>query len=124
LAALVRRDQPPDPHLYAVFDMVSDRDLRIGYEAPKLRARSSVSCEVGGRSRLQQRLRPQMESALMDDHVALQRAGIHAIDVVDFTYGPGNSYWHTTEDTIDKVSANSLQIVGDVAVALVRGVGQ
>ncbi len=48
--------------------------------------------------------------------MALQKAGIHAIDVVDFDY----SYWHTTEDTIDKVSAASLQVVGDVAVALVR----
>jgi hypothetical protein len=35
---------------------------------------------------------------------------------VDFDY----PYWHTTEDTIDKVSGESLQIVGDVAVALVR----
>ncbi len=63
---------------------------------------------------------PQVESTLIDDHVALQKAGIHAIDVVDFNYGPGNSYWHTTEDTIDKVSAASLKVVGDVAVALVR----
>jgi hypothetical protein len=54
--------------------------------------------------------------ALTDDHVALQKQAIHAIDVVDFDY----PYWHTTEDTIDKVSAESLQIVGDVAVALVR----
>jgi hypothetical protein len=53
---------------------------------------------------------------LTDDHVALQKVGIHAIDVVDFDY----PYWHTTEDTIDKVSAESLQIVGDVAVSLVR----
>jgi hypothetical protein len=53
---------------------------------------------------------------LTDDHVSLQKVGIHAIDVVDFDY----PYWHTTEDTIDKVSAESLQIVGDVAVALVR----
>jgi hypothetical protein len=35
---------------------------------------------------------------------------------VDFDY----AYWHTTEDTLDKVSAESLQIVGDVAVALIR----
>src|SRR5207247_1720820 len=57
---------------------------------------------------------------LPDDHLPLQEAGIHAIDVIDFSYGPNNEYWHTTEDMIDKVSAASLQIVGDVAVALVR----
>jgi len=59
---------------------------------------------------------PGVRHTLTDDHVALQQAGIHAIDVVDFDY----PYWHTTDDTIDKVSAASLQVVGDVAVALVR----
>jgi hypothetical protein len=39
---------------------------------------------------------------------------------VDFDYGEGNKYWHSLNDTIDKVSAQSLQTVGDVAVALVR----
>jgi hypothetical protein len=59
---------------------------------------------------------PDVRHTLTDDHVALQKVGIRAIDIVDFDY----PYWHTTEDTIDKVSAESLQIVGDVAVALVR----
>ena len=59
---------------------------------------------------------PGVKYTLTDDHVALQKGGIHAIDVVDFNY----PYWHTREDTIDKVSAASLQVVGDVAVALVR----
>ena len=53
---------------------------------------------------------------LTDDHLELQKAGIRAIDVVDFDY-PAH---HTPLDTIDKVSGESLQIVGDVAVALVR----
>ena len=117
--------QPPGyPPLYAVlFDMVGDKDLRIGYEgnsqtfAPEVVDRVwRTAFDLGyGRYFI-----PQVESTLTDDHVALQKAGIHAIDVVDFNYGPGNSYWHTTDDTIDKVSAASLQIVGDVAVALVR----
>ena len=108
------------PPLFAVlFDMVGDKDLRIGYEgnsqafAPEVVDRvwrTASDLGYGGY------FVPQVESTLIDDHVALQKAGIHAIDVVDFTY----PYWHTTEDTIDKVSAASLQIVGDVAVALVR----
>ena len=116
------------PPLYAVlFDMVGDKDLHIGYEgnsqgfAPEVVALVwRTAADLGYRSVFV----PQLESTLIDDHVSLQRAGIHAIDVVDFSYGPGNSYWHTTEDTIDKVSAQSLQIVGDVAVALVRTAGQ
>jgi len=58
---------------------------------------------------------PRAGLTLIDDHVPLQHAGIHAIDVIDFDF----PYHHTTEDTIDKVSAESLQIVGDVAMALV-----
>jgi len=113
--------QPPGyPPLFAVlFDMVGDKDLRIGYEgnsqafAPEVVDRVWRTAYDLGYGRY---FVPQVESTLIDDHVALQKAGIHAIDVVDFTY----PYWHTTEDTIDKVSAASLQIVGDVAVALVR----
>ncbi len=52
---------------------------------------------------------------LTDDHVSLQARGIRAIDVVDFDY----PYWHTKEDTPDKVSAQSLDAVGEVALALV-----
>jgi hypothetical protein len=50
----------------------------------------------------------------------LQKAGIRAIDVIDFDYGPNNSFWHTTEDTIDKLSAQSLKIVGDVMMGVIR----
>ena len=49
-----------------------------------------------------------------DDHIPLLDAGIHTIDVIDFDY-PAH---HTPDDTIDKLSARSLQIVGDVATAL------
>jgi hypothetical protein len=51
-----------------------------------------------------------------DDHIKLQEAGIRAIAVIDFDY----PHHHTTDDTIDKVSARSLAIVGSVAMALVR----
>lgn len=116
------------PPLYAVlFDMVGDKDLHIGYEGNSQGFAPEVvdlvwrtAADLGYRSVFV----PQVAITLIDDHVSLQRAGIHAIDVVDFSYGPGNSYWHTTEDTLDKVSAQSLQIVGDVAVALVRTAGQ
>ena len=46
----------------------------------------------------------------------LQQAGIRAIDVIDLDY----PYWHTGEDTIDKISAASLQVVGEVVLELIR----
>ena len=115
------------PLMAVLFDMVGDRDLHLPYEqnsqgfAPEVVDRVWAVADSLGYGGIFVR---QPGPSLIDDHVALQQAGIHAIDVVDFSYGPGNSYWHTTEDTLDKVSAQSLQIVGDVAVALVRTAGQ
>ena len=43
-----------------------------------------------------------------DDHVPFLEAGIDAADLIDFDYGPSNSYWHTAGDTVDKLSAQSL----------------
>ncbi len=108
------------PPLFAVlFDMVGDKNLNIYVEghsqsgAPEVVERVWRTADRLGYAEV---FVPQVKHTLTDDHISLQRAGIHAIDVVDFDY----PYWHTTEDTLDKVSAASLQIVGDVAVALVR----
>ncbi len=113
--------QPPgyQPLFAVLFDMVGDKDLQIYQEGNSLAVAPEVVQRVWqaaadlGYARV---FVPSARHTLTDDHVSLQRAGIHAIDVVDFDY----PFWHTTEDTIDKVSAASLQIVGDVAVALVR----
>ncbi len=112
------------PLLAVLFDMVGDSGLRIAVEqnslagAPEVVERVWRAAEDLGYGNVFVRT---PGPVLTDDHVALQRAGIHAIDVVDFDYGPGNSWWHTPEDTIDKVSARSLKIVGDVALAVIRG---
>ncbi len=58
-----------------------------------------------------------------DDHVPFLQAGMPAVDLIDFRYGstPGrNDYWHTSEDTIDKISAESLETVGRVTLRLVN----
>ena len=51
-----------------------------------------------------------------DDHIPFKEAGVPVIDIIDFNYGPDNSYWHTDEDTLDKVSGESMKIVGDVVL--------
>jgi hypothetical protein len=45
---------------------------------------------------------------MYDDHIPFVQMGIPAIDIIDFDY----PYWHTTKDTLDKVSAESLEAVG------------
>jgi hypothetical protein len=68
------------------------------------------------------------KGGVTDDHVPLLKRGLRVIDLIDDDYcsdgsqgcepGPNNLH-HTMQDTFDKVSARSLQVVGDVAVALV-----
>jgi Zn-dependent M28 family amino/carboxypeptidase len=107
------------PMFAVLFDMVGDRDLQIYQEgnslafAPEVVKRVWRVAEELGHGRV---FVPAVRHTLSDDHVPLQLAGIRAIDVVDFDY----PFWHTPHDTIDKVSAASLQIVGEVALALVR----
>lgn len=56
------------------------------------------------------------DSAYSDDHIPFKSAGVPVIDIIDFNYGPDNSYWHTNQDTLDKVSGESMKIVGDVVI--------
>ena len=119
---------PGSAPLYAIlFDLVGDKDLKLLPEGQSLLGapevvdlvwtlardigHGDVFVNVAGQG-----------PTLTDDHVELQKVGIRAIDVVDFAYPapPENRYWHTPADTLDKVSAQSLQVVGDVGMALVR----
>ena len=54
---------------------------------------------------------------MLDDHTPFLEAGIPAVDLIDFDY----PYWHTTEDTVDKVSPDSLQVIGDTLTAWLLG---
>ena len=62
----------------------------------------------------------QREEAVEDDHLPFVARGVPSIDVIDLDYGPNNSYHHTAQDTMDKVSAASLTIDGDVFMETIR----
>lgn len=112
------------PLFAVVWDMIGDRDLTIYQEshsvsrAPEVVNRVWRVADELGYGRV---FRAEVGGPVTDDHIPLLDAGVRAIDVIDIEFGgPNNPYHHTTEDTLDKVSAASLQIVGDVAVALLR----
>jgi len=106
--------------LYGVlWDMIGDVDLEILQEENSVNAAPEVVQRVwdqarkfGYESYFSQRTQP----PITDDHVPLIKAGLRVIDVIDIVY----DCHHKLCDTIDKVSAKSLKIVGDVALALVR----
>ena len=65
----------------------------------------------------------QTEETVSDDHLPFVRRGVPSIDVIDLDYGPNNSYHHTAQDTMDKISAKSLTIDGDVFLETIRLIG-
>jgi len=105
--------------LYGVlWDMIGDKDLRIPYEmlsfqqAPEVVARVwQTAADLGHGDVFVQ----ESGGDVTDDHIPLLNVGLRVIDVIDLTYPPH----HTPQDTMDKISAKSLAIVGDVATALV-----
>lgn len=103
-----------------LFDMVGKPDSRFLFEPNSVRAAPEAVQRVWGTA---QRLGhsayfPTRESyAITDDHVPFIQKGFKVIDVIDIEY----AYHHTPEDTEDKVSPVTLQVVGDVAMAVLRG---
>lgn len=106
-----------------LLDLVGDADPAFPWEgysveyAPEVVRRVwGVAEELGHGDVFVERPGP----AVMDDHVPLNEVGIRTIDVIDFDY----AYWHTPEDTPDKVSGRTLEIVGDVVLTVIRRQGR
>ncbi len=112
----------PKPLFAVLLDMVGDRDLQIYQEGNSMAGAREVVSLVWETARDLGHgnvFRSSTRHTLTDDHVPLLDAGFRAIDVIDFDYPA----WHTPDDTADKVSARSLQVVGDVMMALIRRTG-
>jgi glutaminyl-peptide cyclotransferase len=94
-----------------VFDMVGDRSLNITLptDSPSEMARDIFASAEALKLR---RYFTYLDRELIDDHTPLDAIGIRTIDVIDFDF----AWWHTADDTIDKLSPQSLQVVGSVAV--------
>jgi Zn-dependent M28 family amino/carboxypeptidase len=99
--------EPPLTAMVLV-DMIGDADQQVYYEMnsdPALReAIWAVADDLG----YGERIIPQDKYAMVDDHIPFARIGVPAVDMIDFDY----PYWHTTQDTPDKVSAQSLEAIG------------
>jgi Zn-dependent M28 family amino/carboxypeptidase len=58
------------------------------------------------------------------DHKPFVERGVPSSDLIDFDYGYNNVFWHTTQDTVDKLSPKSLEIVGMVTLETVQMLGK
>jgi glutaminyl-peptide cyclotransferase len=98
-------------HAGILWDMIGDRDLTITLplDSPPELARGIFA--AADALQLRDHFTYYRDDVL-DDHTPLNEIGIPTIDLIDFDYPP----WHTAEDTIDKLSAESLRIVGAVTL--------
>src|SRR4029077_20616364 len=92
-----------------LFDMIGDRELKVTIppNSPTNIARDIFASADALNLRNHFTY---FDQDVTDDHTPLNAVGIPVIDLIDFRF----SYWHTAEDTIDKLSAESLQAVGSV----------
>ena len=114
---------------YAInLDMIGDSNLEIQREANSDAYAPSVMDLVFSTARLLgiSQFSETRVGGIYDDHMPLNSVNIPAIDLIDFNYpDDSNRYWHTSQDTPDKCSPESLDAVGTVLlnVLYVQGSG-
>jgi len=99
-----------------IVDMVGDSNLEIFYERNSLsglsRPFTEQIWEIGSNLGYSSSFKPEVRHNVIDDHIPFLQKGLPTTLIIDFDY----EYWHTQQDTIDRVSPSSLQIVGRVLV--------
>ena len=119
---LVKDGRAEEVEAVIILDMIGDRNLNVTIprnSTPELISRVFTAAkELDVRSKFSL-----FGLEVGDDHVPFMEVGIPAIDLIDFEFGssPGrNDYWHTVNDTRDKISVESLDIVGRVTISTVN----
>ena len=109
---------------FIVADMIGDKDLNVDHDSnstPALLDMLGQAAKDTGHSNYVFKYPTQVE----DDHLPFKIRGVPVLDIIDIDYGPHNSktpdgYHHTAQDTIDKISAHSLQISADLFLEMIR----
>jgi Zn-dependent M28 family amino/carboxypeptidase len=98
------------PDAVVIADMIGDTDLDIYWEPSSNQELTREIWDVAESLGYADNFIASPGPRIIDDHTPFLRAGIPAVDIIDFNY----PYWHTVADTLDKVSPDSLKAVGDV----------
>ncbi|MBZ5536205.1 MAG: M28 family peptidase [Acidobacteriia bacterium] len=97
-------------------DMIGDRDLNLLKESNSTSWLVDILWDSGAGMGFRKNFLPESFSIGGDDHFPFLQEGIPAVDLIDFDFGFANAYWHSEQDTVDKCSPRSLQIVGDTVL--------
>jgi glutaminyl-peptide cyclotransferase len=104
---------------FLLLDMIGDADLNIMREMNStpwlLDVVYKAASQLGTESHFFA-----SENYIEDDHLPFARRGVPVADLIDLSYGPGNAWHHTSNDTLDKVSPGSLEIVGNTVLQTIH----
>jgi glutaminyl-peptide cyclotransferase len=108
------------PEAAIIVDMIGDADQNIYIERNSDPALVEEIWGIAAELGYKQHFIPTAKYGMLDDHTPFLEAGIPAVDIIDFDY----PYYHTTQDTPDKISAQSLEAVGRTLEAWIARRGQ
>lgn len=104
---------------FLLLDMIGDADLSVMREANSTPWLEDLVGRAADRLTYKSYFF-QKQIAVEDDHIPFLKLGVPVADLIDFEYGFNNVYWHTPEDTVDKLSPKSLEIVGSTVLETVK----
>jgi glutaminyl-peptide cyclotransferase len=96
---------------FLLADMIGDADLNIERDSNSTPWLEDVVYEAATRRGYQSHFFGR-NLQVSDDHLPFVKRGVPCADLIDFDYGYNDVFWHTTQDTVDKLSPKSLEIVG------------
>jgi Zn-dependent M28 family amino/carboxypeptidase len=105
------------PDAVIIIDMIGDADLNVYQESNSDPTLTNQIWGTAAQLGYEKSIIPQIKYSMLDDHTPFLEKGIRAVDMIDFDY----PYWHTTGDTADKVSPQSLKMIGDTLLAWLIG---
>jgi len=104
---------------FILVDMIGDADLDIQKETNSTPWLSDLVYQAATNLGYQSHFY-QLSAPIEDDHLPFLKIGVPAVDIIDLDYGYNNVYHHTVQDTLDKLSPQSLAISGDVVLETIR----
>lgn len=101
-----------------ILDMIGDRDLTVTLPSGSDQRLVTQLLKIAEQQGVREYFTI-MDTDIIDDHTPFQKRNIPVIDIIDFQFGKGNRYWHTSADTVEKTSPESLKITGNAALQLI-----
>lgn len=107
---------------FLLADMIGDADLNIDRDLNSTAWLEDLVRESATRLGYQSHFFAR-ENQVSNDHLPFMQRGVPCADLIDFDYGYNNVFWHTPQDTVDKLSPKSLEIVGQTTLESIRILG-